>query len=68
MTQEEAEFMHSITPEAWKATLKTPAFERSKHHPLDSSVYVLPKTLSVKLDATPLQVVEFIFSTTTKDE
>ncbi|CAL1359544.1 unnamed protein product [Linum trigynum] len=68
MTQEEIEFMHSITPESWKTTLKTPAFERSKHHPFDSSVYVLPKTLSTKLDVTALQVVEFVFSTTTKDD
>ncbi|CAL1370879.1 unnamed protein product [Linum trigynum] len=48
MTQEEAEFMHSITPEAWKATLKTLAFERSKHHPIDSSVYVLAKSFLTK--------------------
>ncbi|CAI0444917.1 unnamed protein product [Linum tenue] len=67
-TEEEAEFMYSITPEAWKATLKTPTFERSKYHPFDSSVYVLPKTLSTKLDVTALQVVEFIFSITAKDK
>ncbi|CAL1388439.1 unnamed protein product [Linum trigynum] len=45
-TEEEAEFLYSITPEAWKTRLKTPTFERSKHHPFDSSVYILTKTLS----------------------
>ncbi|CAL1406085.1 unnamed protein product [Linum trigynum] len=64
---EEAEYLYSITLEAWKATLKTPEFDRSKHHPFGESVYVLPKTLSTKLDDTTLQVVEFIFSTTAKD-
>ncbi|CAL1379618.1 unnamed protein product [Linum trigynum] len=67
-TEEEAEYLYSITPEAWKATLKTPEFDRSRHHPFGKSVYVLPKTLSTKLDDTALQVVEFIFSTTAKDE
>ncbi|CAI0444205.1 unnamed protein product, partial [Linum tenue] len=51
-TEEEACALYSITPEAWKATLKTLDFDRSKYHPFGESVYVLPKTLSTKLDDT----------------
>ncbi|CAI0444494.1 unnamed protein product [Linum tenue] len=49
-TEEEADFLYSITAEAWKETLKTPEFERSKHHPFGESVYVLPKNMLTKLD------------------
>ncbi|CAL1402317.1 unnamed protein product [Linum trigynum] len=63
-TVEEEDRMYNYTLEEWLATLKTPEFQRSKRKLFAaSSVYVLSKAVSTKLDPVVRRVVEFVFST-----